>query len=451
MWRNVMRNLSIPLITRKEKLVNCIWGKQMIASRFNKIVKIQDRYFLYNLASKALFEVDETMEETLKNVSDIDEQTAKILYENGIIADSYEYETSRMINNFNNVKYDRTQMSIFLSMTASCNLNCSYCYQDARKELNVCNCYMNDNNWGKIIKYLKDSIQDNDIKKLTIFLFGGEPMLDPVKLQEYVKELKALNTRVILVLITNGTMFNEINVEFFAKNIDSIQITVDGPKRIHDKNRPYRSGEGTFDDIITNLKRLGEHNPNEITLRVNVDENSIESIYGFVDYVCEEGINKIVAAVKFSPIFATQNDVMGCGLAIDNEDFDSKLGDLYLYAASKGLNTFKDFDGGVCVGKVQGGYTIDENLNVYTCPGVLYQEACGKLTEEGIKIKSEKWFDLINNNSECVSKCMYAPICFGGCKWSGECSKKHLDTTFEKILKAYIISFYDLRKVAVNG
>ena len=35
------------------------------------------------MASKALFEVDETMEETLKNVSDIDEQTAKILYENG--------------------------------------------------------------------------------------------------------------------------------------------------------------------------------------------------------------------------------------------------------------------------------------------------------------------------------------------------------------------------------
>ena len=76
-----MRNLSIPLITRKEKLVNCIWGKQMIASRFNKIVKIQDRYFLYNLASKALFEVDETMEETLKNVSDIDEQTARACQE----------------------------------------------------------------------------------------------------------------------------------------------------------------------------------------------------------------------------------------------------------------------------------------------------------------------------------------------------------------------------------
>ena len=424
----------------------------MVSSRFNKTIRVGERLYLYNMSSKALFEIDESMVKMLEDVNNIPEKTAEILYNNGIITESYEFETSRMINNFNNVKYDRKQMSIFLSMTASCNLNCSYCYQDVRKELNIHNCYFNQEKFEILYRFIQDSIVTNGTETLTVFLFGGEPMLNAVRLEEYIKKLRDLDIKVILVLITNGTLFTEDNVEFFARNIDTIQITVDGKKEIHDNLRPYRNGKGTFDDIIRNLKMLSQHNPSEVTLRVNVNEDTIETTYEFIDYICDEGINDIVTATKFSPIFASQKDVMGCSNSNMNDDFSKRIGDLYLYAAKRGLNTFKDFDGGVCVGKIQTGYTIDENLNVYTCPGVLYEEACGKLSEDGLSINNSKWFNLVNDNSECVNKCTYAPICFGGCKWSGECNKKHLDLTFEKIMQAYIISFYDLRKeISING
>ena len=195
--------------------------------------------------------------------------------------------------------------------------------------------------------------------------------------------------------------------------IDSIQITMDGMKETHDKLKPYMDGRGSFDVILNNVKLLEHHDVQELTLRINLDKNTLPSVYKFVDYLCDNGINKGITAVKFAPIFLTQNEILGCSHSNENSLPPELLGDLYIYAAKKGLRTFKDFDNGLCVGKVQNDFSIDE-----------------------------KWYQFLNDDSDCIKSCEYAPICFGGCRWSKECNKRLYEAAFKKILQAYVISFY---------
>ncbi len=415
----------------------------MIVSRYNKLFEVDGRYFVYNSSSKALLEIDSEIKSFLKGeTKEVNEELNELLYNNGILTESHNFELGRMINNMNNVKYDTKRPSIFLSLTPSCNLNCTYCYQDARKNLGECNQFLLSENWEEIFGYLQKTVNEMQAEVLTVFLFGGEPMLKSDILEDYIKEIRTLETKVVLILITNGTLFNKNNVDFYCKNIDSIQITMDGMKETHDKLKPYIDGRGSFDVILNNIQLLAQHGVQELTLRINLNQNTLSSVYQFVDFLCDNGINNNITATKFAPIFSTQDEILEYSDSNQDSLMPELLGDLYVYAARKGLRTFKDFDNGLCVGKMQNGYTIDEKLNVYACPGVLYQKPCAVLNNNQIIIKDEQWYEFLNDNSDCIKTCEYAPICFGGCKWSKECNKKLYDAAFEKILQAYVISFY---------
>jgi uncharacterized protein len=103
----------------------------MVVSKYNKIFNVDGRSFVYNMSSKALMEIDQEMESFLKGeTKEIKEDFLEVLYNNGIVTESHNFELGRMINNMNNVRYDSKRLSIFLSLTPSCNLNCVYCYQD---------------------------------------------------------------------------------------------------------------------------------------------------------------------------------------------------------------------------------------------------------------------------------------------------------------------------------
>ena len=70
----------------------------------------------------------------------------------------------------------------------------------------------------------------------------------------------------------------------------SYQITIEGLKETHDKQRCLVNGNGTFDRIIKNLidiKNNTKTNILDITLRVNVSKSILQNIYTVIDYFNE--------------------------------------------------------------------------------------------------------------------------------------------------------------------
>lgn len=432
----------------------------MVASRYNIIIPANGQSYVFNLASQCLIEANDELVSYLNNErSDLDltAEEQQELYNNGIIADSHEFELARLKSNVNSLKFDRSRFGIFLSTTAGCNLNCTYCYQDKRKELNAKG-YVTPETWAVMLKHFKSEIKQHRVKQFVVSLFGGEPMNDDTMCQQIVRNLKALEAeteglKVQLVLITNGTLFTEENVGFYLKNVGTIQITLDGLKETHDQFRAYPDGTGSFDKIVEGLKLINKYNvgndPSEVCIRVNVNDDTVNNAKELIDFIVDNELHKGITALSFHEIFGTQGDVIEAGGDCDSKNVElaKKICQLNFYVISKGIRVFRELSG-PCIAKMATGYAVDEDLNIYGCPGIIYSEVHGKLQENGeIQIQNKGWYDYYLDDPDCINVCKYAPICYGGCNWARgnkekDCMREIHDATIVSKLQAYIMSKY---------
>jgi len=432
----------------------------MIPSKYNIIVPVNDKSYIFNLASQCLVEINEELTKFLngeiKLINFTDEEK-KELHDNGIIVDNHNFETARLKANINFLKFDRSKMGAFLSTTSGCNLSCTYCYQDIRKDIEEKK-YISKENWGIILNHFRMEIKKNNTKLFAASIFGGEPMLGGDMCKKIIKDLRELqddfpDLNLQCVLITNGTLFNEENVEFYLNNVDNIQITLDGLKEINDQFRIYPDGSGSFDKIINSIKLLDryrtEDKQSSLCLRVNVNRETVDKAKQFINYLVENNLNSGITSIDFHEIFSTQRDIIEKGSDLKDKDIElaKEISNLNFYLLDKGIKVFRKL-GGPCLGKMSTGYVIDEELNIYACPGLLYSEVQGKIEKNGnIDIENKRWFDFFLDDFECVDTCKYAPICYGGCTWEkGEnernCMRHIYDATLISNLQAYIFSKY---------
>lgn len=114
-------------------------------------------------------------------------------------------------------------------------------------------------------------------------LSGGEPLLR--------KDLIVLAKRVashgcLVSMNTNGTLLNEKIVEDVANVFDTVVVSLDGPKQVHDK---IRGVPGTYDKAIDAIKLLRSHGVktgvNSVATPWNIDvlPQFIEDLRGKVD------------------------------------------------------------------------------------------------------------------------------------------------------------------------
>lgn len=61
--------------------------------------------------------------------------------------------------------------------------------------------------------------------------------------------------------ISNGTIFNKEIIDFIkGLNIQQFVISIDGPKKINDFSRKYSSGKGSYNTVISNIKKFQKNN-----------------------------------------------------------------------------------------------------------------------------------------------------------------------------------------------
>jgi uncharacterized protein len=70
--------------------------------------------------------------------------------------------------------------------------------------------------------------------------------------------------------------------QFKNLRLSFIQITLDGPQDVHDKRRPLKSGQGTFEKILTNIEENIDIMPN-VSLRINVDKENVSRVNEILD------------------------------------------------------------------------------------------------------------------------------------------------------------------------
>jgi len=111
-----------------------------------------------------------------------------------------------------------------------------------------------------------------------ITLFGGEPLLaENFDVVEYIVNTGAERGR-RFIAVTNGHELDAYMPFLKKDKIKAVQITIDGPKTIHDKRRVAMDGSSSFDKIMLNIQRVLDETDTSIAIRVNLDRDNYRSL-----------------------------------------------------------------------------------------------------------------------------------------------------------------------------
>jgi uncharacterized protein len=152
--------------------------------------------------------------------------------------------------------------SVVLFVVQECNLNCIYCAGDQGEFSDKGR--MKPETAFQAIEWLLAHSSDAEV--LNITFFGGEPLLNfPLieRIVEYAKTRVAETGKVVKFgITTNGSLLNEKRIEFMKRENIVPMISIDGPQAVHDRQRPFKNGKGSYEVTISNIKRAREKIPN---------------------------------------------------------------------------------------------------------------------------------------------------------------------------------------------
>ena len=182
-----------------------------------------------------------------------------------------------------------TTLHIFV-LTLACNLKCLYC--QAEYECGG-NSFMNEETARRAVDFALSSPE----KELNFEFQGGEPLLNFTTLKsivEYANERRG-DKVVKFSLVTNAQAMTEEILKYLAANDVRITFSIDGPKFIHDANRPTKDGSSNFDKVFRWFNRARDVYAEKFFVRAlpTTTRLSLSHAKEIVDFYCELGVEDI--------------------------------------------------------------------------------------------------------------------------------------------------------------
>ncbi|MDO4594991.1 MAG: radical SAM protein [Tissierellia bacterium] len=418
----------------------------MYLSHYVKKIEIEDDYqLLFNINSGKIIKINnERLEYILKQP---DNEIPHFLKEN-FLTSNINREIDKINERYYEDKKKGDHLILTIMLNKDCNMKCKYCHENGFKN----GVYLDDKIANLILKKLRRYILVNKFKKVSIYYYGGEPFLSISRIDTLSKAILKLQNELKFELdfsiSTNGTLLNDKSVDILVSNhIKSVQVSIDGPKFIHDKRRQL-SGKSSFDIIMKNINKYKEHI--NFLIRCNIDKHN----YLYFDQLLKElkfriGINDLNFYFDF--VSNTHNQTKHNHKYIfSTEEQMQIIKELWRIQINNNIKLkSKNIFEGRCGDISMANLTIDINGNLYTCPGLC--------SLENFKVGNIKYgyypvmHDLICNKlSNKCSKCEFLLVCRGGCRAQAVINNKSINSCcckkeyYNNVLPEYIRLKYDI-------
>lgn len=435
-------------------------------SRYNFIWPLdqEEGFLIYNSFTTAYSRTDKRGKELLssktfnmEDIDPIDKNTISEFIKNGYLIEEEIDELKILKFSSNSYKYNNEVLSLTIAPTMACNFRCTYCYQEQEEGKRAT---MSREVLEGIYNYVQSSIRRLD--EIYIIWFGGEPLLAKNIILEFSERIERLalehNCKVLFHMITNGYLFDKKFITDIKKyNFRGIQITLDGPPKIHNQRRRLRNGEDNcFEHIIDNIKELIRNNI-KVFIRVNLDQTNADSIEELLDILLQEGITEAVIypAQVISYTEACKSAADSCFDTVHFSELEHRvLGMLIDKGLAKDLSEIlpKRKTNYCCADQINS-FLIDPQGNMYKCWNHIgTKETVGNISSmrstRGQKMRHANWINYSPFDYKECMECKHLPICMGGCPYMGmvinqgrpECLKTKYN------LQKIIMSQYKIRE-----
>jgi uncharacterized protein len=277
-------------------------------------------------------------------------------------------------------------------------------------------------------------------------------------------------------MITNGLLLTpEVVDRLTPLGLTGVKITLDGDRDTHNRLRPLRGRQGTFDRIVENMRRVaGKVN---IVIGGNFDESSWDSYPALLEFLREQEFADSISRINFKPIVREKppevpkgfipltvvgtNEKLGgtcmtsagagggraSSTPCDSCHFvDEKMAFLREETRKYGFSTVDGVHMGPCEIHRRHAYTIGPDGSLYACPGFTGEatQSTGHIEreDEAWRLAAAERFDRITAHKEQCGDCSFIPVCGGGCSAAAhmELGDMHLPSCHKGAMETALVS-----------
>ena len=229
-----------------------------------------------------------TYRQVVAGVPATDEECVRDLHGWGFVLGGSVRELATLQVAFHSSIRSRKPPLLTIAPTLDCNFGCEYCFETHKPGL------MAPDVRDGLINLLRERHAADEPVPLTVTWFGGEPLMAMPVIEDLASRFDGLVKDGVLTgwdatVVTNGlTATPKVVKRLVERNLTSIQVTIDGPREIHDRRRILKNGKPTFDRICANLAALPEGL--EAMVRVNVDRRNMGALTEMMEQLEAAGV-----------------------------------------------------------------------------------------------------------------------------------------------------------------
>lgn len=391
----------------------------MYWSKYNVVLESSCGRFIYNTYTNNLMKMSASFISCIEKIKNGDfsclsEEEILVLRNNMVLVDSDTniYRSIKLQRSIS--RFDTNYLALTIAPTTACNFNCVYCYEAGIAPLSA----------NSQPNLLEDTVSFVKLFKNTKYLrvtwYGGEPLLQFDYIKKLSYRLMGLFDSYEAHMVTNAYLLDKtISHQLKNLRISAIQVTIDGLEEIHNKRRPHKQNNDSFQRIIHNLDDLFSIYPEiRVGFRINVDKSNkyeFSQIYSYLkDRYGKYNINVHPGFVTDD--FSTEPN--NCCFEIDEvnefvlEQYDQYGIQISLYPRS----VF-----GECCARHITSFVIGPQGELYKCWNDIgiAEKTTGKVNEVSLSDDLLLKYLLENDtlsDANCEN-CFCFPICEGGCPY----------------------------------
>ena len=399
-------------------------------SRYNHFHRWRDGFHVaYNAGSGAVAlmtdenyatyrQVAEKMNGGTKVTWSEEEKTLLGQLKYGRFAYDDDYDELQKLKFAHNVsRYNQSHMGMIIAPTMACNMACQYCYEG--------------NKTGRmssdVIRDIIAAVQKQapGISKFQTNWYGGEPLLAFDIIEELTSAFLELGEKhefgYVSTMISNGYLLTkEVADRLPDLRIRNVQITLDGPSRLHNQKRPLKNGRDSFRTIVENIhyasSKVG------IGVRVNIDRTYDAAIVEELLGELEEADLRQRIGLYFGQVEpATKVCANISETCYEGGDFSQVEVEYYRLLLKHGfyisklptpLATF-------CFCQSLNSFVVDPSGNLYRCLHYVGDESMsmGNVGSDPNYMHPNftRLFDFDPFSEQSCTECNLLPVCLGGC------------------------------------
>ena len=439
----------------------------MQASLFNVRVPLANGsdVFLMNTLSDAqivvpssiaeLLDSFETPREVSSDEAAGEDDTLRTLAELGFLVSDRARERQDLEDFFHDIREDASQVRLTVLTTLQCNFACGYCIQGDHGEYNKTAHKMSLAQAARVAEFAEARLDALQPRRLVLTFFGGEPLLNlPVVYflaERLHRAARERGVELLINVITNGLLLTpEVVDRLVPYGLNGVKITLDGDRPDHDRMRPLRGGQGTFDRIIANIRATAGRC--RVAIGGNFDEASAASYPALLDFLAAQDFAPHISKVAFKPVIRAPQPATPAGVipltpvapdgkplggtcmtaagagaakagpaarattACDTCHFaDDTMSFLREETRKRGFATPDGVHMGPCEIHRRHAYTIGPDGSLYACPGYAGEQALATGHVDGaVRAEVADRFERLGAWRAC-GDCSFIPVCGGGC------------------------------------